>query len=173
MVKFAVAITLACGTLVIPGVATADDAYRVSFNGYGPVKFGMTHVAAQRALGVKLVDEYPDADYPDCKFLSPKNGHAGVTFMLLHGHIARVDVSERAISTVSGARVGDSKESIMSLYAGRVLVTPHYYTAPDGSYLTMLSSDRKHGLRFETDMNRVTTYYAGTKEAIQFVEGCL
>ena len=173
MIKFAVAVLFACGTLAIPSVATADDAYRISLNGYGPVKFGMTHVAAQRALGVKLIDEHPDPDYPHCTFLSPADGHPGVSFMLLRGHIARVDISERAVATLSGARVGDSKASVLSLYAGRILVTPHFYTAPDGSYLTLLSSDHKHGLRFETDADKVTTFYAGTKEAIEFVEGCL
>ena len=173
MIKFVVAVVVACATLAIPRLATADDAYRVSLNGYGPVKFGMTHVEAQRALGVKLVDEQPDPDYPNCTFLSPAAGHTGVSFMLLRGHIARVDVSERAIATVSGARVGDSKASILSLYAGHILVTPHYYTAPEGSYFTMLSSNQRRGLRFETDADKVTMFYAGTKEAVQFVEGCL
>ena len=173
MIKFAVAVVFACATFSIPSLATADDSHRISLDGYGPVKFGMNHVAAQRALGVKLVDEHPDPDYPHCTFLSPANGHTGVSFMLLHGYIARVDVSERAVATLSGARVGDSKASVISRYSGRILVTPHHYTAPHGSYLTMLSSDHKRGLRFETDGNKVTTFYAGTKEAIEFVEGCL
>ncbi len=41
-----------------------------------------------------------------------------------------------------------------------------------GRYLTLMSSDRKYGIRFETEDGTVTRYYAGTAEAISFIEGC-
>ena len=173
MFKFLAIAFLSFVALPLPAEAAAREPDAVTLSGYGPVKFGMTHAAAERALGVKLIDGNPDPDYPDCKFLTPEHGNTGISFMLLHGHIARVDVSDRTVATLSGARIEDSKESVISLYKHRLRITPHYYTAPDGSYLTLLSKDGKYGLRFETDMDKITTYYAGTKEAIQFVEGCL
>ena len=40
-------------------------------------------------------------------------------------------------------------------------------------YLAMFSGDRHYGIRFETDGERVTEYYVGTAEAVQFIEDCL
>ena len=37
----------------------------------------------------------------------------------------------------------------------------------------MFSGDRHYGIRFETDGERVTEYYVGTAEAVQFIEDCL
>jgi hypothetical protein len=38
-------------------------------------------------------------------------------------------------------------------------------------YLTIRSDDRHYGVRFETDQGKITMFYAGTYEAIQYVEG--
>ena len=50
-------------------------------------------------------------------------------------------------------------------------VTAHTYV-DDGHYLTVRSSDGHYGVRFETEKGKIIGYYAGTYEAIQYVEGC-
>jgi hypothetical protein len=132
----------------------------------------MSRHALESALGTKLKSEDLDADSEGCEYVTPTHGYDGVGFMLVDQHLARIDVSDQKIATLSGAHVGSTQASILALYPGRVEVTPHAYTAPQGSYLTMLSPDRKHGIRFETDNGKVTLYYAGTVEAIQYIEGC-
>ena len=136
--------------------AGSESTYRVSFTTYGPVRIGMTQADIQKALGVsvKAID-FEDGS-TECRYIAPVRGHKGVSFMLLDGHLARIDVDDPAVRTLSGAYIGASQLSVLALYKGRISVTPHFYTAPDGSYLTLLSSDKKHGVRFETDMGKVT-----------------
>jgi len=50
-------------------------------------------------------------------------------------------------------------------------VTPHQYL-DTGHYLTVRSAHSRYGVRFETDKGKITEFYAGTYEAIQYVEGC-
>jgi len=50
-------------------------------------------------------------------------------------------------------------------------VTGHQYI-DTGHYLTVRSADGRYGIRFETDKGKIIEYYAGTYEAIQYVEGC-
>jgi hypothetical protein len=133
----------------------------------------MSRQQLERALGARLKSGNPDADSDSCEYTTPEVGDAGVSYMLINRHLARIDISEPNIFTLSGAHVGSSKDSVLGLYGGRVVVSPHAYTAPEGEYLTMLSPDSKNGIRFETDQGKVTVYYLGTAEAIQYIEGCL
>jgi len=52
-------------------------------------------------------------------------------------------------------------------------VSRHAYTGEEGGhYLTFRSSDGRYGIRFETDQGKITTFYAGSYAAIQYIEGC-
>ena len=51
-------------------------------------------------------------------------------------------------------------------------VEPHNYTAPEGHYLTVLASNGRYGIRFETDEGKIVKFYAGQLQAIALVEGC-
>ncbi|GAC1524958.1 MAG: hypothetical protein NVS2B4_00490 [Ramlibacter sp.] len=92
--------------------------------------------------------------------------------MMLKGRLARIDVSNSGVTTEAGARVGTSESELDRLYDGRLVQEPHAYTGPDGHYLTLGSGDG-HAIRFETDGESVTQFYAGTAEAVQYIEGCL
>ena len=92
--------------------------------------------------------------------------------MILNGRVARIDVNDNtAIITAEGIHVGDSEERALQAYGKRLKVTPHAYV-PGGHYLTTFSTDRKYGIRYESEDGAVTRYYAGTAEAISFIEGC-
>ena len=157
------------GSMAIAGPA---ELRRVSFTSYGAARIGMTRHALEEALGEKLKSENPDADSESCEYVAPSGGYEGLSFMLINQRLARIDVTSPRVMTLAGARVGASQRAVMALYPGRVEVSPHAYTAPDGSYLTVYSSDRRHGIRFETDHGKITVFYAGTAEAIQYIEGC-
>jgi hypothetical protein len=57
------------------------------------------------------------------------------------------------------------------IYGSKMEVKEHQYI-DTGHYLTVRSADGRYGVRFETDKGRITEFYAGTYEAIQYVEGC-
>ena len=160
-------------TLVIslPTPAQSQE-MRVSFEGYGQARIGMSRKALEKALGSKLSKDDATENAQSCEIIAPLNGPAGVDYMLLKGKLARIEISSKNIKTVSGAQVGDSQARVVAIYRGRIEVSPHFYTAPEGTYLTMFSHDKRNGMRFETDNGKVSTYYAGNAEAIQYVEGC-
>ena len=93
--------------------------------------------------------------------------------MIEDGHLVRVDVDKPTIPTDKNVRVGDSEEEVMKAYDSKIKTEPSKYTGDEGGrYLTFRSPDGKLGVRFETEKGKVTTFYAGTYETIQYVEGC-
>ena len=92
--------------------------------------------------------------------------------MVIGGQIARVDIyGNSRITTVRGAKIGDSEDRIKSLYPGQIRVTPHEYVR-GGHYLTFVprdASDRQYRLVFETDGRRgaVKTRWSSIRMIIQ------
>jgi hypothetical protein len=91
--------------------------------------------------------------------------------MILDGRVARVDVTALGVRTTAGIQVGDSEARARRTYGARMTVTPHAYD-DNGHYLTVRSPDGEYGIRFETDGRKITGFYAGTYDAIQYIEGC-
>jgi len=90
--------------------------------------------------------------------------------MILEGRLARIDVETASVSTAASIKIGDSEAQALRVYGSKMKVEPHKYT--EGHYLTVRSSTGTYGIRFETDAGKITTFYAGSYEAIQYVEGC-
>jgi hypothetical protein len=134
----------------------------------GPVKIGMTRSQLSAVLGEKLVEEESGND--SCFFVHAR-GQDHVTFMIIDNRVVRTDINAPGYKTSLGIQVGDSEAHARQVYGSRMKVSPHQYF-DTGHYLTVRSSDGRHGVRFETDDGKITTFYAGTYEAIQYVEGC-
>jgi hypothetical protein len=163
---FALALTLA-------GAADAQKySPRATMSGIGPIRIGMDEGQLERALDIRLPDTQ-DASEDSCRYIEAGPKWPGTSVMLLDGRVARVDVTRRGIETLSGATVGDLQSKVLGIYGGRMRISDHDFGAGDSKYLTMFSSDRHLGIRFETDGERITEYYVGTGEAVQFIEGCL
>jgi hypothetical protein len=76
------------------------------------------------------------------------------------------------VSTAGGIKIGDSESHAKQVYGNMLKVEPHNYTAPEGHYLTVLASNGRYGIRFETDEGKIVKFYAGQLQAIALVEGC-
>ena len=155
--------------LLVASAHTADQ--RVGFAGYGPARIGMTRAGLQDAIGAKLVDQHPDAESDGCTYVFPEGASRDLTYMLIDGRLARIDVDTASVSTISGAHVGTSESELRALYP-KIETTTHFYNGPEWHYMVLHSADGRLGIRFETDGKRVVRWYAGTREAIQYVEGC-
>lgn len=145
---------------------------RVTEYGIGALRAGMTFAAANESLKGALKPT-ADANLAECDYVKWEGGPSGLRVMVVENKIARVETSDSSLTTAAGARVGDSEERIQSLYPGRVTVTPHKYS--DGHYLTVKSAnadDSLYRIIFETEKNRVTTFRAGIRPAVEYVEGC-
>ncbi|HEY4083892.1 MAG TPA: hypothetical protein VGM81_24660 [Burkholderiaceae bacterium] len=154
--------------------AARAESAKIDFATYGAVKIGMSQRDMETVLGFDLKDQNPaDEDSESCRYVGSEAGAPGVMFMLIHAHLARIDVTSPSVRAVSGARIGMSQRNVVKLYRQKAVISPHAYTAPDGTYVTIHSPDGRYGIRFETDKGKVVTFYAGTSEAIEYIEGCL
>ena len=158
-----------CIAVVPSNIAVAQSQF-VRPDGFGPVKVGISLAALNRILHTSF-SAPSDPDEHACFYVDvPKQ--AGVALMILNGRVARVDVNDNIkIITVEGIHVGDSENRALQAYGKRVKVTPHAYVT-GGHYLTIFSSDKKYGIRYESEDGAITRYYAGTAQAISFIEGC-
>lgn len=158
--------------LSILGVSNsvANEAWVLREYGVGPAKIGM----GLHELNAALQESFQlpaDKDDRACFYVKPKH-HPHVAFMILDGRLARIDVDGANVSTTNGVHVGDSEMYALRVYGSKLKVEPSQYTGPEGHYLTVRSTNRRYGIRFETDNCKITQFYAGRFDAIQLVEGC-
>ncbi|MFN6536895.1 MAG: hypothetical protein RM021_011050 [Nostoc sp. EkiNYC01] len=141
-------------------------------NGIGQVRVGMTVSQASKAAGTQLVGEAPNKY---CYYVKPEWEPKNVGFMVTEGQISRVDVwRDSKITTLKGAKIGDTEARIKSLYPGQIQVTPHNYVS-GGHYLIFVpkdQSDQNYRVVFETDGKRVTQFRSGKLPEVEYVEGC-
>ncbi|MEH2399496.1 hypothetical protein [Nostoc sp.] len=168
-------VTLALSSLTVSTVvakAKVTNQSKLFINGIGEVRVGMTVSQAAKAAATKLVGDPPNNS---CYYVKPENEPKNLLFMVTKGRISRVDVRQNTqITTLKGAKIGDTEAQIKSLYPGQIKVTPHKYVQ-GGHYLTFIPKDganQNYRVVFETDGKRVTQFRSGKLPEVEFVEGC-
>ncbi|MCC5652928.1 hypothetical protein LC609_24600 [Nostoc sp. XA013] len=173
-------LTLACLTLAVSSLTIGTvvakpkltNQAKLFINGIGTVRVGMTVSQAAKAAGTKLAGDPPNNN---CYYVKPQNEPKNVSFMVTKGRISRVDVRQNTqITTLKGAKIGDTEAQIKSLYPEQIQVTPHKYVQ-GGHYLTFIPKDRadqNYRVVFETDGKLVTQFRSGKLPEVEFVEGC-
>lgn len=180
-------VTLLIGTIVIFAVwvtsvnaqAQLTERSQLALNGIGPIRVGMTVDEASKSAGIRLIrsgsgggDEY------ECSYVHPQVEPKEIAFMVVKGRIARVDINNKRMTTLTGAKIGHTQEQIIKLYPGKIKVTPHHYiSAPpqNGKYLTFVpkdAADKNYRLVFETSKNRVDRFRSGKLPEVEYIEGC-
>jgi hypothetical protein len=135
----------------------------------------MTLAEARSALGDSMSIPAPDDSI--CDHVTPafaEGAEPSMLFMVEQGRIARVEVRDATVATAAGAKVGDPRSRVESLYRGRVRVEPHKYT--EGKYLIVplgKGRDSLYRLVFETDeKGKVITFRSGLYPQVEWIEGC-
>lgn len=160
------------GILSVVAICTsqASDSWVLRRDGIGPVKVGMNLAQLNTVLHEKFA--VPESKDEQACFYVDTAQRPHVSFMMVKGRLARIDVDGAGVPTADGIQVGDSEEHARHVYGSRLTVKPHAYTGPEGHYLTIRSVDGRYGIRFETDNGKITMFYAGRFDAIQYIEGC-
>jgi hypothetical protein len=158
---------LLCLSVLSYCLASAPSTVR--FDGLGPAKIGMNLSQLNAVLHTQATMP-ATKDQQGCFYVN-SNKHPHIAFMMVDEHLARIDVNQPGVSTAKGIQVGDSESHALEVYGHRLEVIPHKYLET-GRYLTIKSNDGRYGIRFETDEGKITKYYAGRYDAIQYVEGC-
>ncbi|MEZ2231954.1 hypothetical protein [Microcoleus sp.] len=180
-------VALLIGTIVIVSMwATSVNAQteltensKLALNGIGPIRVGMTVDEASRATGVRLVKTLSAGRTEEyCSYFEPQGEPKGISFMVINGRISRIDISSDRITTIKGARIGDTEERIFSLYPGQIQATRHPYQGRspyNGKYLTFVpkdATDKNYRIIFETSKNRVERFRSGKLPEVEAIEGC-
>ncbi len=148
---------------------------KVLINGIGPVRVGMTVEQASRASGTQLIRDNYTGGSENCFYVHPKSFSENIEFMVTNGRISRVDIlGNKRITTVKGARIGDTESRIKSLYPGQI----KYVVASDGvgyhllAFIPKDKRDRNYRLIFQIYNNRVSDFQAGKLPEVEYSEGC-
>lgn len=144
-----------------------------SFDGIGPLRFGMTPPQMRKAWGRPLHGRAPAGDPQACWYLTPDGHERGVKFMIEANRFVRIDVQSRRRTAPGGGRTGMPASRIEELYAGRVTAAPGKYDP--AARILSVSSPRHPGAKliFELDpAGNVASWRIGVTPQVDYVEGC-
>ena len=175
--------TLLIATIVIVAVwVTAVNAQAklterslLALNGIGPIRVGMTVDEASRAAGVRLVKSYTPLNEEFCSYFKPQGEPKGISFMVTKGRLVRVDISNEQVTSIKGAKIGDTEEQIFSLYPGqiRVIKNPLGSRGNNLTFVPRDAADSNYRLIFQTGNDRRVKYFrSGQLPQVEYIEGC-
>jgi hypothetical protein len=154
-------------------------ANKLTAQGYGPLRIGMTVAEIEAALG-------PDAD-PDavggpeperCDMFRPARAPEGLLVMVIDGVLGSVWVSRNAgVETDRALNVGDTAAEVKRVYGAAAEVMAHKYAEAPSEYITVWSTTdhqgpAARGLKYEIGPDGRVQSIAGGGPSIQYVEGC-
>tara|TARA_Y100000780_G_scaffold113366_1_gene102262 strand:- start:61 stop:468 length:408 start_codon:yes stop_codon:yes gene_type:complete len=130
----------------------------------------MTVEEAQRAAGTRFTLVTPRGE---CFLATPDDAPTGITFWIVESTLERIDVDTPAITTRSGAGLGDSEARILELFGERIQPRP----LADGSgnllaYVPKDASDRQFRVMFQTDGERVVRLWSGRLPWAEWMADC-
>jgi hypothetical protein len=104
------------------GQSQLTERSKLALDGIGPIRVGMTVDEAARSAGVRLIKTLSAGRTEEyCAYFGVQGGLKGIAFMVTNERIARVDnFSNKRITTIKGAKIGDTEDRIISLYPGQI-----------------------------------------------------
>ena len=152
--------------------AASQPQWRLTVDGLGAVRIGMTRRQVESALHTRLKGE-PIEDEKACVEMVPVGRDRGLWFMFEEYKLTRISIGEPSrVTTPRGIGIGATADRVKRAYGRGLKAEPHKYEDRPAEYLTYWTVPEKRGVRFETDgKRRVQTIHAGTS-SIQYVEGC-
>ena len=137
-------------------------------DGLGPVRIGMTVSDVESVTGRVMVFGY--GDYRSCELWTLRGAPHGLSLMLAHGRVARVEANRGSWRSSRGIGIGDSERKVRRRYRG-VRSEPHPYVPP-GKYLIVGGGQRR--MIFATNpQGKVTSFRGGRAREVGYIEGCV
>ena len=159
--------------------APVSAADKLTAQGYGPLRIGMTRAEVEAALGP---DDDPEAvggpDPASCDMFRPERAPEGLLVMVENGVLTSVWLSRNtAVETDRALNIGDAAAEVKRVYGAAAEVAPHKYSPPPAEYVTVWSttdhrSAAARGLTYEIGQDGRVQSIAGGGPSIQYVEGC-
>jgi len=141
----------------------------VTTRGVGALRIGMPS-AALRRLGAEPAEAPERAG--GCHYWRVRTGDR-IRLMVVNDRLVRIDITNPAYRTWSGAGVGMTEAAIRRIYGRAIRVQPHPHTSPEGRYLIYRRDGDRYGLIIETDADtRAAMMRVGYWQNVQWSEGC-
>lgn len=163
-----VAAVVAAPAAVHGAPVTADS--RITQNGIGSLRIGMTLAQAQRRSGQRIDYQRFDAASDACGIGRLVPTSLGVTMLTTDLRIAVLDVDEPGIATRAGIEVGDTAAALRRAYGSRLRSQPSKYDPRSRDYEVRFGQRK---LVFYADgQGRIGQIAGGRRPEIDYVEGC-
>jgi hypothetical protein len=168
---------IALALLASPAAAAGPAAPRLTLDGIGGLRIGMTLQEMQQVVG-PLDIGYLDG--PECGEGQPKRPWIpGVSFMVENGRLTRVDVDQGKppaprvrTQTEAGVGIGSTIAEVKRAYGKHLRIEPHPYDNEDGRYLVIKGLKPGREIIFEAFHGRVDSFRAGKSRSVEYIEGC-
>ncbi len=185
------ALILGCGNPDAPVAATPEaprpatgETPRLTADGWGPIRIGMTQAEVEAALGPDNDPEAiggPDPEY--CDQWQPTRAPDDMLVMIEDGRLTSIWlIDNNQIRTDRDIGLGATEATVRQTYGSALRTLPHQYLGPAAKYLTIwtrgaptgeYSEDpNARGIRYETNDEGVVTTIGAGGLSIQHVEGC-
>ncbi len=163
-------ITTLIAPILLVTHTSANEPWRITTRGYGPIQAGQSLSEAARLMGTRLRTYENRPLEPECDHLYAEKGYEGISLMVQNGKLTRIEVSSPSVSTLSGIKVGDTTTRLKQVYGNRLKIEQHKYDDA-GFYYYVWEQSERYGVKFEIAGDKVSEIYSGDT-SIQLVEGC-
>jgi hypothetical protein len=146
--------------------------WRLTPDGYGPARIGMTPAQLSQALAIRLEGDALE-DENVCVEKTAVQGYRGFFFLFERGRLSRISATEPSQAvTALGLGMGATATQVRRAYGPTLRAEAHTYHGRPAEYLTLWRRRAANGIRFETGPDRrVETIHVGGA-AIRYIEGC-
>jgi hypothetical protein len=161
----------ALGLPAVAGAAPVTDHSRLTQNGLGSMRLGMTVDQAQRRTGQRIQNNLFTPGDTSCGIAQLFPESLGVNMQTTKLRIWVINVSRPGITTRAGIEVGDSVSDLRRAYRSRLRSQPNKYTPKARDYWVAFPRNRKL-VFYANPKKQVTQISSGRQPEIDFVEGC-
>lgn len=162
-----------------PVAAQPDTTARLTPQGWGPLRIGMTRAEVVAAAGEDAHPEAVGGPEPEvCDEFRPARAPEGMIVMVERLRLTRISLGAGSeVRTERGLGVGDPAAAVRAAHGAEAVSSPHKYSPAPAEYVTVWSTAPSgpdaRGIVYETGTDgRVARVHAGGP-SIQYVEGCL
>lgn len=174
---FGISVLLSIGIVVSGGseIAQAQVSLttesRLGTNGIGPVLTGMSLEEAIEASGLKF--KTGSVGNAGCRHVQPIGGPKDLSFMVNNGSIAVANVSNPAIKTLRGAKIGDSEAKIRSMYSRQLKPADSLSLSTKNlQFVPKDADDRNYRIVFSFRKGNLVSFRSGRLPEVLWIEGC-
>ncbi|MFH9229011.1 esterase/lipase family protein [Streptomyces lydicus] len=136
---------------------------RLTVNGLGPLKIGMTHAEAEKAVSAPITTEQRGASCSDDRVQGAPDG---LSLRFANDRLVAIAVTPPAttVSTASGIRIGSTRDEVLKTYSSEVTASPGVQGDEELVFAPTRAQFAGKVIVFGVDHGSVALFIAGERE---------